>query len=73
MPKQNRNYRKKWYKGQRKTGVDGAEVYLRLILQLGYIIAISLIDLKELLSIIKETQRKENILLQMAVLKVYLK
>jgi len=30
-------------------------------------------DLKELPSIIKETQYKENVLLQMAVLKAYLK
>ena len=44
-------------------GVGRVEVYLRLILQLGYIIAISLIDLEELPSIIKEAQRKENILL----------
>ena len=35
-------------------GVDRVEVYLHLILQLGYITVISLIDLEELLSIIKE-------------------
>ena len=73
MPKQNYNYRKKWYKGQQKIGAGGAEICLRLTLQLGYIAAISLIDLEELLSIIKEAQYKENILLQMAVLKAYLK
>jgi hypothetical protein len=44
-------------------GVGGVEIRLHLILQLGCIIAISLIDLEELLSIIKEAWYKENILL----------
>jgi hypothetical protein len=43
--------------------VGRVEICLRLILQLGRIIAISLIDLEELLSIIKEAWRKENVLL----------
>jgi hypothetical protein len=73
MPKQNRNYRKKWYKGWRKTGAGGVEVRLRLILQPGHIAAISLMDLEELPSIIKEARHKENILSQIAVLKVCLK
>ena len=66
MPKQNCNYRKKWYKGQQKIEVGGAgrvEVYLCLILQLDCITAISLMDLEELLSIIEKTWREENILL----------
>ena len=54
MPKQNRDYKKKWYKGQRKIGVSRVEIHLYLILQLGHITVISLIDLEELLSIIKE-------------------
>ena len=54
MPKQNRNRRKKWDKGRRKTGAGGVEVRLRPTLQLGCITAISLIDLEELLSIIEE-------------------
>ena len=55
MPKQNRDCRKKWYKNQQKMGVNKIEVYLHPTLQPGCIIAISLMDLKELLSIIKET------------------
>ena len=73
MPKQNCNYRKKWYKGRRKTEVGRAKVCLRLILQLGRITVISLMDLEELLFIIEEAWREENILLQIAVLKVCLK
>ena len=53
-------------------GVGRVKVRLRLILQLGRIIAINLIDLEELLSIIKEARRKENVLLEMAVLKACL-
>ena len=63
MPKQNCNYRKKWYKSQQKTGAGRAEVYLYPTLSLGYIIAISLMDLEELLFIIKKAWCKENILL----------
>ena len=44
-------------------GAGRAEIYLYLILQLGRIIAISLMDLEELLFIIKEARRKENVLL----------
>ena len=54
MPKQNCNYRKKWYKGWQKTGVNRVEIYLHPTLQPSHIIVISLIDLEELLSIIKE-------------------
>ena len=54
MPKQKCNYRKKWYKDWQKTKIGKVKVYLYLILQLGYIIAISLIDLEELPLIIKE-------------------
>ena len=71
MPKQNCDCRKKWYKSRRKTKVSKAEVYLYLILQLGRITAINLIDLEELPSIIKEAWREENVLLQIAILKVY--
>ena len=63
MPKQNYDCRKKWYKGWQKIKAGRAEVYLCLILQLGCIIAISLIDLEELLSIIEEAWREENVLL----------
>ena len=63
MPKQNCDYRKKWYKDQWKTKTGRAEVCLYLILQLGRITAISSMDLEELLSIIKEARREENILL----------
>jgi len=44
-------------------GAGRVKVYLRLILQLSRITAISLIDLEELPSIIKEARRKENVLL----------
>ena len=54
-------------------GAGRVKVYLRLILQLSRITAISLIDLEELLSIIKEAWYKENVLSQIAVLKAYLK
>jgi len=43
--------------------VGGAEIRLRPTLQPGCITAISLIDLEELLSIIKEARREENVLL----------
>ena len=32
MPKQNRNYKKKWYKSRRKIGVGKIKVYLPLML-----------------------------------------
>ena len=51
----------------------GAKIYLYPILQLSYITVISLMDLKELPSIIKKAWHKENILLQIAVLKACLK
>ena len=54
MPKQNCDYKKKWYKGQQKIRIGKAKICLYLILQPGYITAISSIDLEELLSIIKE-------------------
>ena len=63
MPKQNCDCKKKWYKSRRKTGAGRVKVYLYLILQLSRIIAISSIDLEELLSIIEEARREENILL----------
>ena len=63
MLKQNYNYKKKWYKSRQKIGVGRAEVYLHLILQLSHITAINLIDLEELLSIIKEVWCEENVLL----------
>ena len=63
MPKQNRNYRKKWYNSWQKMGAGRVEVYLRPTLQLSRIAAISSMDLEELPSIIKEAWRKENILL----------
>src|SRR6266699_6231667 len=72
MPKQNRDRRKKWYKGRRKTGAGGAEVRLRPTLQPGHIIAISPMNLEELPSIIEEARREENVLSQMAVLKACL-
>jgi len=66
MAKKNRDYRKKWYKGQQKTragGAGGAEVRLRPTLQPSHIMVINLMDLEELPSIIKEAWRKENVLL----------
>jgi len=63
MPKQNCDYRKKWYKGQQKMGAARAEICLRLTLQLGRITAISSMDLEKLPSIIKEARCEENVLL----------
>jgi len=54
-------------------GAGRVKVCLRLTLQPSHIAAISSIDLEELPSIIEEAWCKENILSQIAILKVCLK